>query len=110
HLHHIAPPTESSYRHATTNHFTQRGNVSLDVVIALRTGMTHTKTCHNFVKNQQAAVFIAHCAEGFQKTGQGGNAVHAASNWLDDDARNLLAERSETISHLLRSVVIQRDG
>ena len=49
-------------------------------------------------------------AQGFEETGNGGDAVHVAGHRLDDDAGDLVAHLVEQVFHLLGIVVFQGQG
>ena len=106
-LHDVASSAESGSRQTATHHLTQRHQIRLDAVIALRALQADAETGHHFIQYQHRTMLGAQAAQGIQKLWLGCDQIHIARYWLDDHRSDFLAHFGEGAFQSRRIVVIE---
>ena len=75
--------------------------------MALCAAQGNAETRHDFIKNQDHAVFGAELTNAFEKACYGWNAVHISSHRFDNDAGDLITQLIQCFGDLFQIVIRQ---
>ena len=108
-VHDVAFAAESSHGHSAADDLTEHRDIRIDVVQRLCAAEGNTETGHDFVNDEDGAVFGGFFSHGVEEFLSRRNHIHIAGNGFDNHAGDFIAFFVEELFELFGIVVFENN-